>query len=402
METPFQSNQPNLDAALKIGARFPDVIYKKDLRHAFTTAVTRETIELNPTQAAEIAVTTLYDLALQLLKIAEIRIEIRSKAERGYRLLAAAVEPRAVHAGTIVLERDMTVEGALQRFGQGCLDHFLHNEAATLVGEAEGIHQMRVAVRRLRSALAALKPTLPIDHHHWVSEELKWLTYSLAPARNWHVFVGELLRTVINALSNRPELQQLVRAADRCNRAAVDDAKRAILSERYTTAMLRLLRWFASHGWRDQAISERAILALAPIGKIAPSVLERRHRAARRRCKRFGQLAPVERHRLRIASKKLRYTIEFLGSVFDKHEVRAFLDRLKSLQDDLGHANDVRVAYDLLDQTQGSRDQTKSHLANAVDRAGGIVLGWHERDLNDRAPQLRRHVKRFKRLHSFW
>jgi triphosphatase len=89
---------------------------------------------------------------------------------------------------------------------------FLHNEAATLAGEAEGIHQMRVAVRRLRSALAAFKPMLPVEHHHWASEELKWLTHSLAPARNWDVFVGELLRTVIDALSNRPGLQQLVRA----------------------------------------------------------------------------------------------------------------------------------------------------------------------------------------------
>jgi len=77
---------------------------------------------------------------------------------------------------------------------------------------------MRVAVRRLRSALTAVKPMLPVEHHRWASEELKWLTHSLAPARNWDVFVGDLLRTVSDALSNRPELQQLVRAADQCNR----------------------------------------------------------------------------------------------------------------------------------------------------------------------------------------
>jgi len=101
---------------------------------------------------------------------------------------------------------------------------------------------------------------------------------------------------------------------------------------------------------------------------------------------------------LRIALKKLRYTIEFLGSLFDKDEVRAFVKRLKSLQDYLGHANDVRVAYDLMDQIR----ETKNHNAGTIDRAGGIVFGWHERDLVDREPKLRKHVRRFKQLDPFW
>jgi triphosphatase len=94
--------------------------------------------------------------------------------------------------------------------------------------------------------------------------------------------------------------------------------------------------------------------------------------------------------------KKLRYTIEFLGSLFDKDEVGAFLDRLKSLQDYLGHANEVRVAQDLVDQLQ----EPKDHDARAIDR-GGIVLGWHERDLIDREPTLKKHVRRFRQLDPF-
>jgi triphosphatase len=148
-------------------------------------------------------------------------------------------------------------------------------------------------------------------------------------------------------------------------------------------------------------------LSYAPKGKLPAGVcliiigtegglIERCHRKARRRCKRFEQLTAAERHRLRIALKKLRYTIEFLGSLFDKHEVQAFMDRLKSLQDQLGHANDVRVAYDLLDEIR----ETKDH--RTIDRAGGIVLGWHERDLAKGEPLLRKHVKRCKRLDPFW
>jgi CHAD domain-containing protein len=323
---------------------------------------------------------------------------MRRKAGRGYGLLGVTDVPQPVQAEPITLDPAMTVDAALQHFGQRCLNHLLRNEPAALAGEPEAVHQMRVAIRRLRSVLSALKPMLPAEHHRWASEELRWFTRALAPARNWDIFTGDLLRRVTDALPNQDEMKHLVSAAERSRQAASDDAKRAILSQRHTEAMLPLLRWFAARAWRDQPISENAARLRAQIADLAPDLIERCHRKARRRCKRFEELTPAERHKLRIALKKLRYTIEFLGSLFDKDEVRAFVKRLKSLQDDLGHANDVRVAYDLMDQIR----EMKNHNAGAIDRAGGIVLGWHERDLVDCEPKLRKHVRRFRQLDPFW
>jgi triphosphatase len=339
----------------------------------------------------------LYDLAPELPKVVQIRPEMQRKAGRSHGPLGGTDVPQSVQAGPVTLDPAMTVEAALQRVGQQCLNHLLRNEPAALVGEPEGVHQMRVAIRRLRSVLSALKPMLPAEHHRWASEELWWLTHALAPTRNWDIFTVELLRPVSDALPSRHEMKHLVSAAERSRRAAFDDAKQAILSQRHTEAMLQLLRWFAARAWRDQPISENTALLLAPVVDVAPDLIERCHRKARRRCKRFEELTPAARHKLRIALKKLRYTIEFLGSLFDKHEVRAFVIRLKSLQDYLGHANDVCVAYDLVDQIR----ETKNHNAG-IDRAGGIVLGWHERDLVDREPKLRKHVRRFKQLDPFW
>src|SRR5207253_6941422 len=79
------------------------------------------------------------------------------------------------------------------RFGQRCLNHLLRNEPAALAGEPEAVHQMRVAIWRLRSVLSAIKPMLPAEHHHWASDELRWFTRALAPARNWDIFTGDLL-----------------------------------------------------------------------------------------------------------------------------------------------------------------------------------------------------------------
>jgi inorganic triphosphatase YgiF len=405
-EDRIASRRPDLDAP-KTRARLPDVIRKEDLRPVFTTVVTRRVIELEPHPSTRIEVAVdrgeirtadgnavkpiseielelkrgdpaaLFDSALRLLQVAKIRLEMRSKAERGYRLLGTAAAPRPVQAKPVALDPTMTVEAALQCFGQRCIDHLLHNEVVALAGDSEAIHQMRVAVRRLRSALSALKSVLPAEQCRWASEELKWLTHALGPARNWDIFVGDLVRPVSDALPDRRELEQLVSAAGQLRQAAFDDARQAILSERHTESMLRLMRWFAARGWRDQPVSEKAALLLAPVVDVAPNVIERCHRKARRRCKRFEDLTPAARHKLRIALRKLRYTIEFLGSVFDERKVWAFVKRLKSLQDCFGHANDVRVAYDLMHQF----GDTKDHDARAIDRAGGLVLGWHERDL---------------------
>jgi CHAD domain-containing protein len=158
------------------------------------------------------------------------------------------------------------------------------------------------------------------------------------------------------------------------------------------------LRWFEARGWREQPVSEHAALLLAPIATIAPKLIERCYRRARKRSKRFAEQTPTQRHRLRIALKKLRYIIEFLESLFDENQVRTFVNRLKLLQDSLGHANDVRVADDLLDELLGETD----HDVRAIARAGGIVLGWHERGIADHEPKLRQHVRRLKHLHPFW
>jgi triphosphatase len=99
------------------------------------------------------------------------------------------------------------VEDALQRLGRQCVAHFLLNEPVTLSGEPEGIHQMRMAVRRLRSGLSAFKPMLPLEHRCWASEELEWLAHALGPARNWDIFAASLLRPISDELSASRELE---------------------------------------------------------------------------------------------------------------------------------------------------------------------------------------------------
>src|SRR3981081_705558 len=241
----------------------------------------------------------IFDVALQLLEVAPIRIETRSKAERGFRLLGTdGLMPQAIYVGPITLDPAVRVEAAPERIGRRCLTHLLSNEQAALAGEPEGIHQMRVAVRRLRSALLALKRPLQKKHYRWASEQLRWLAHALAPVRNLDVFAASLVRPVTQTLSTGLDFERIIDATERRRRAALDQAKQVILSKRYTESMLRMLQWFAAHGWRDQRISEHAVVLLAPIADVAPDLIERHHRKARMRSKKFEELTATERHRL--------------------------------------------------------------------------------------------------------
>jgi triphosphatase len=212
------------------------------------------------------------------------------------------------------------------------------------------------------------------------------------------VFAASLLRPVERALPVEADLKRLAEAAEQRRRVAYEGLKEAIGSQRYTATMLRLAQWFEVRGWRDQPASEQAALLFAAIGDVAPGLIERRWRRTRERSRQFGKLSQEQRHRLRITLKKLRYTIEFLEDLFDHGEVKALERRLKPLQDDLGQLNDITTAHALVEEV--SRHVNEG--GNEISRAGGIVLGWHDRGLTDREPKLRKEVRRLRRTKPFW
>jgi triphosphatase len=425
-EDVIAGERPDLGAP-NSSAHLPEALSQAELRARFTTTVQRTLCMLETDTSTEIVgavdkgeirtvederaepiyevelqlkrgdPATLYGTGLRLLEIAPLRIELRSKPERGWRLLeSTTAKPQAEHSLPFDLKPDMTVEESLRKIGLGGLRLFLRNELAALAGVSDGVHQMRVSIRRLRSAVAIMKRMLPQEQYEWVSQELRWLANILAPARNWDVLSSSLLPPVRSALPNDQDLIELCRICERERRSAYQSADAAIRSRQYTAALLKLSLWFASCSWRNQSVSQQSALLMAPIGTVAPSLIGRRYKQVKKAADQFDELTPQQRHEFRIAVKKLRYTIEFLKDLFDSDQVAHFVQRLRPLQDDAGYANDVRVAHELLTDLQVSRGPVP------VARAAGIVLGWHDRGLADLDRKLRKHVRRLRQLRPFW
>jgi len=293
----------------------------------------------------------------------------------------------------LALDPELSAEEALRRIGRICLEQILRNEEAIFAGRADGIHQMRVAVRRLRAVLSAFRKMLPPEQRRWASGELRWLAAALGEARNLDVFEGTVVCPAREALPDVAVLRVLTRAARRRRQTAYAAARETIRSPRYTALLLGLMRWFDGCGWRD---GKRARGLDQPIGDIAPALLDKLRRQAKRRGKGFARQPAEARHKLRIALKKLRYTGELLSSLYDAQAVDKFTARLKRLQDDLGDANDVRAARDIVAELARGKDGA------TIARAGKIVLAWHHRRVVAHQLKTSKHLRRLIAVEPFW
>src|SRR3546814_10017263 len=108
----------------------------------------------------------------------------------------------------------MTADDALAAVLGACLRHWSANEAAAIDGsDPEGVHQMRVGLRRFRSALTVFGDLLPAAQLAWLQEEAKWALNALGSARDWDVFLADLLAPLEAARPGDADLAALRGAA---------------------------------------------------------------------------------------------------------------------------------------------------------------------------------------------
>lgn len=338
-----------------------------------------------------------FDLALALHRIGHVRVEHRTKAERGYALSTGA-SPRWRKARPVVFGPRTTIDEALARVLAACFRHWTANEPAALDGrDPEGVHQMRVGLRRLRSALSVFGPLLPADALEWLEREAGSALGALGRARDLDVFLDELLDPVIGEFPDEECLAALRRAAERKRAEGYEQARSAIGSPRYTEFVLRFGGWMEGRRWRT---GDTAGALDRPLAAYADELLEKRHRKTLRLGRRFETLTAERRHRVRIALKKLRYAVGFFESLHPGRETGRYAKSLSRLQDGLGHLNDVSVARRLVEDLANRGAPSGDRVA--LQRAAGLLIGWCARGVVDTEPELVASWEAFRAAAPFW
>jgi triphosphatase len=303
-----------------------------------------------------------------------------------------ATEPR--HLGAPEVPPGVSVGESLRLLTAHLADVILYWAPIAPVGDApEPVHQMRVAVRRLRAALSAYRAISAGPELADLGDALKGLAKRLGEARDWDVFLHATGRAVGKAFADDGRIAALLDAAARKRAASYAALQAYVESEEWRLLSVRLAMVPAMQPWADPSDAEQMAILAEPAETYAARTLERLNKKVQRAGADLGALAPAELHAVRKRAKKLRYAAEFFAPLFPHKKVNRFLEKLEELQEALGTVNDGHVAADLTAQ-----------LGQGTNRAfaAGVIQGYVAACSGGAASKAARRWEKYRSQETFW
>lgn len=252
----------------------------------------------------------------------------------------------------------------------GLLDAMLHWSATAGDGSSPvPAHQMRVATRRLRSALSIFRQAAACPEIEPLSTALRDTAAQLGAARDWDVFLAGTAAQVTAMFPDDRRLKPLLSAARRQRAAAYAGLRLHLEGAAFRRLSVSLACAAALRPWEGRDPAQDAILQAGTEG-FAVAILSRRLRRVRRDGRGLRHLPVPALHELRKDCKRLRYAAEFFQPLFPDKPARRFVRHLSELQDALGLLNDGAAAAGLLAQLGRTGQGYAAGLVNGVVGAG--------------------------------
>jgi triphosphatase len=312
----------------------------------------------------------IYELALRLAEHGALKPSIKSKAARGFDL-AADAPPATRKPGKLRLDPSIPLDEAFATILRFCFRHLLESLPAAEDGrDPEGVHQLRVSLRRLRSALDMMRVDGSLSNLDSLRSEARWLAQNLSAARDWDMFQRQTLPTIAKACPSVAGFDALERVTEKRRSAAYHKVRLALADRRCARFVIDLGGWIESRGWRSDIAPKDLGRLAEPAMNFARRILSDQHARVLKRGRHFKSRTAQELHRLRLAAKRLRYVTDFLLPLYgDRKSVRRFSRKLADLQEELGSYNDAAITALLLEGLD-----TESSDGNTA--AAAAIVGW--------------------------
>ena len=339
----------------------------------------------------------LVSCARGLAKECGLSLQFETKAGRGHRLLQDETA-RPQKALPVVMPRTANFDDLIPAVISSSLLHFVANWTSLRDSDApESIHQLRVALRRMRSAMGIFRKTITLPELEDIRSEARRIASALGPARECDAFRQNALSGPFRNQSKRfTAAATLIEIVEIRRQEAYQSARRTIEDPATTLFVLDVQSFLLRRAWRTAIAPQDLTLLTSEARAFAGPVLGRLRQRVLKRGKTLPDMPDDERHELRIALKNLRYAIEFFGSLFGNSKgVRDFLRMVADLQEDLGIHNDSVTAESFI-TTLDVENNAEAQFA------AGYLLGYYRHATIAADTHLSKKWKNFRRATAFW
>lgn len=308
--------------------------------------------------------------------------------------LAAGRPARPRRLGAASVPQASSVDAALTVVTAQLADVILH--WSPLVPDAaspEPVHQMRVAVRRLRSTLSVFRHAAVDETTTGLGARLRALASGLGAARDWDVFLGGTGAEVAAAFEGDRRIAALMAAASRRQAACYAALGPLLSGQDWRRLELDLALLPALRPWAGNASPEHTALLASPTEDFARRVLSRRLKQVTSAGRDLAGVNGEALHEIRKQAKRLRYAGEIFAPLFSEKTARKYLSKLADVQEALGIVNDAAVAASLM-----------AGLGSGADRAfaAGAVQGFTAARRTKASAAAAKAWRRFYRAEGFW
>lgn len=343
------------------------------------------------------------DVARRLIGRHGLWLDLRSKAQRGHLLARGEAIAQPVSARSVSLTADQSLETAWSRVIDDCATQIIGNASQIAADEGflpEHVHQLRVGLRRLRTAIrlfdgvgeetlaraggAGAETTQALDTRAGA------LARALGSSRDHDVMALVLWPRLAQAgaplVALPPQSHEIPPRSLLRSREVQEDLMIGLIASQQQAQRRKPTRRRAASAAPSTGAAEGA----EPTAASLTAVLRRWQRSAREQAAAFDKLTPEARHRLRRRLKRLRYGIEFARDLLPERRTRALLKSLARAQEALGSANDLGNAIAAYQQ------------AVAKDPSAWFAVGWLSAQRSSVLENCQQSLGRLERIARNW
>ncbi|MCA1469671.1 CHAD domain-containing protein [Bradyrhizobium sp. IC3195] len=237
------------------------------------------------------------------------------------------------------LSPGMACDTAFRIIARRHLGAVIAQHDGTCRGDPDALHQIRIALTHLRTAIRFFSPMVDDNVRPEVWAELKWLNSQLGMVRDLDVAIERIVAESSDELAVVAELQRWDEKRAESHRLLA----RALQSARYRRLVEQTSTWIESGPWSTRRSKEAIRLRRCTLADHATERLTEWETTLLKKARKLKKLDVEKRHKLRLLNKRMTYSVESLADLFADGAAtkqKSILKQLRKAQRSLGQLND--------------------------------------------------------------